>query len=193
MADNLLEVKDLRTHFTTEDGVVRAVDGVSFELARGRTLAIVGESGCGKSVTSLSIMRLVQDPPGRIVGGSIRFEGQELLAKKEREMREVRGRDISMIFQEPMTSLNPIMKIGDQIVEAIRLHSDEGGKAARARAVDMLRRVGIPNPERRMAAYPHQLSGGMRQRVMIAMALVCNAKLLIADEPTTGLDVTIQA
>ncbi len=193
MPDNLLEVKDLRTQFATEDGVVTAVDGVSFELPRGGTLGIVGESGCGKSVTSLSIMRLIPNPPGKIVGGTILFEGEDLLLKREREMRAIRGRDISMIFQEPMTSLNPIMTVGNQIIESIRLHRDENRAQARARATEMLRRVGIPTPEKRLGSYPHQLSGGLRQRVMIAMALVSDAKLLIADEPTTALDVTIQA
>ena len=193
MPDNLLEVKDLRTQFATEDGIVTAVDGVSFELPRGGTLGIVGESGCGKSVTSLSIMRLIPNPPGKIVKGRILFEGEDLLLKREREMRAIRGRDISMIFQEPMTSLNPIMTVGDQIIESIRLHRDEGRGQARARATEMLRRVGIPTPEKRLGSYPHQLSGGLRQRVMIAMALVSDAKLLIADEPTTALDVTIQA
>jgi oligopeptide/dipeptide ABC transporter ATP-binding protein len=193
MPDHLLEVKDLRTQFMTEDGVVTAVDGISFELPRGGTLGIVGESGCGKSVTSLSILRLIPNPPGRIVSGSILFDGEDLLTKREREMRAIRGRDISMIFQEPMTSLNPIMTVGDQIIESIRLHRDENRAQARARATDMLRRVGIPTPEKRLGSYPHQLSGGLRQRVMIAMALVADAKLLIADEPTTALDVTIQA
>ncbi|HET6487825.1 MAG TPA: ABC transporter ATP-binding protein, partial [Spirochaetia bacterium] len=193
MPENLLEVNDLRTQFATEDGIVTAVDGVSFELPRGGTLGIVGESGCGKSVTSLSIMRLIPNPPGKIVAGRILFEGEDLLLKREREMRAIRGRDISMIFQEPMTSLNPIMTVGDQIIESIRLHRDEGRARARARATEMLGRVGIPTPEKRLGAFPHQLSGGLRQRVMIAMALVSDAKLLIADEPTTALDVTIQA
>ncbi len=193
VADNLLEVKDLRTYFRTEEGVVKAVDGISFNLERGKTLGIVGESGCGKSVTSLSIMRLIPNPPGKIVSGSIVFEGRDLLAKTEKQMRGIRGNDISMIFQEPMTSLNPIMKVGTQISEAILLHQKIGAADARKKAIEMLTRVGIPLPEKRMDSYPHQLSGGMRQRVMIAMALSCNSKLLIADEPTTALDVTIQA
>lgn len=193
LADTLLEVKDLRTYFRTEGGVVKAVDGISFELGRGKTLGIVGESGCGKSVTSLSIMRLIPNPPGKIVGGGIVFEGEDLLAKSEKQMRGIRGNDISMIFQEPMTSLNPIMTVGAQIAEAILLHQDIGAGAARKKAIEMLARVGIPMPEKRLDSYPHQLSGGMRQRVMIAMALSCNSKLLIADEPTTALDVTIQA
>ncbi|HHV93629.1 MAG TPA: ABC transporter ATP-binding protein [Firmicutes bacterium] len=193
MAERLLEVRGLKTYFYTEDGVVPAVDGVDFVLNKGETLGIVGESGCGKSVTSLSIMRLIPDPPGKIVDGEIIFEGSNLLEKTEAEMRNIRGNDISMIFQEPMTSLNPVFTIGDQIMEAIILHQRLTKAAARERAIEMLRRVGIPSPERRIDEYPHQLSGGMRQRVMIAMALSCNPKLLIADEPTTALDVTIQA
>ncbi len=193
VAENLLEVRDLRTHFRTEEGVVKAVDGIGFELGRGKTLGIVGESGCGKSVASLSIMRLIPNPPGKIVSGSIVFEGEDLLGKSEKQMRAIRGNHISMIFQEPMTSLNPIMTVGAQIAEAILLHQDIGAAAARRKAVEMLARVGIPMPEKRLNSYPHQLSGGMRQRVMIAMALSCNSKLLIADEPTTALDVTIQA
>jgi len=189
----LLKVRDLKTYFYTDDGVGRAVDGVSFELDRGETLGLVGESGCGKTVTSLSIMRLVPEPPGRIVGGEIVFKGRDMLKLSEREMRSIRGNEISMIFQEPMTSLNPVYTCGDQVAEAIVLHQKVGRKEARARAIEMLRFVGIPDPERRIGEYPHQLSGGMRQRVMIAMALSCNPSILIADEPTTALDVTIQA
>jgi peptide/nickel transport system ATP-binding protein len=188
----LLEVSDLRTHFATPDGVVRAVEGVSFSIAPGETVAIVGESGCGKSVTSMSILRLIPEPPGRIAG-SVRFQGRELLTLPEAEMRGIRGNDISMIFQEPMTSLNPVLTVGRQIGETVRLHQGLSPKAAERKAIEMLNLVGIPAPERRVREYPHQLSGGMRQRVMIAMALACNPKLLIADEPTTALDVTIQA
>jgi peptide/nickel transport system ATP-binding protein len=189
----LLDIEDLRTWFFTRDGVVRAVDGVSFSVLPGETLAIVGESGCGKSVTALSILRLIATPPGRIVSGSIRFEGRDLLGFSEAEMRKVRGNEISMIFQEPMTSLNPVMTIGRQIAETLILHQGLDQRAARDKAIAMLRLVHIPEAERRVTQYPHQLSGGMRQRVMIAMALACNPKLLIADEPTTALDVTIQA
>jgi oligopeptide/dipeptide ABC transporter ATP-binding protein len=189
----LIEVRDLSTHFFTEDGVARAVQGVSWSLERGKTLALVGESGCGKSVTALSIMRLVPDPPGRIVSGEILFEGRDLRKLTEKQMRSIRGDRIAMIFQEPMTSLNPVYTVGNQIVEAITLHQNIRGQAAWDRAVDMLRQVGIPAPEQRVREYPHQMSGGMRQRVMIAMALSCHPSLLIADEPTTALDVTVQA
>ncbi|MBV9858996.1 MAG: ABC transporter ATP-binding protein [Alphaproteobacteria bacterium] len=189
----LLDIADLRTWFFTRDGVVRAVDGVSFHVLPGETLAVVGESGCGKSVTALSILRLIPSPPGRIVSGAIRFAGRDLLGLSEAEMRQVRGNEISMIFQEPMTSLNPVMTIGRQIGEALSLHQGLDRKAALAKGAEMLRLVHIPEPQRRIEQYPHQLSGGMRQRVMIAMALSCNPKLLIADEPTTALDVTIQA
>jgi peptide/nickel transport system ATP-binding protein len=188
----LLAIEDLRTQFFTRDGVVRAVDGVSFSIAAGETLAVVGESGCGKSVTALSILRLVASPPGRITG-RIRFAGRDLLALGEAEMRAIRGNEISMIFQEPMTSLNPVLTIARQIGETLRLHQHLGARAAAARAVDMLRLVRLSEPERRARQYPHELSGGMRQRVMIAIALACHPKLLIADEPTTALDVTIQA
>jgi peptide/nickel transport system ATP-binding protein len=189
----ILDIADLRTWFFTRDGVVRAVDGVSFQVIPGETLAIVGESGCGKSVTALSILRLIPSPPGQIVSGTIRFAGRDLLGLSEAAMREVRGNEISMIFQEPMTSLNPVLTIGHQIAETLTLHQGLDRRAALAKAADMLRLVHIPEADRRIAEYPHQLSGGMRQRVMIAMALACNPKLLIADEPTTALDVTIQA
>jgi oligopeptide/dipeptide ABC transporter ATP-binding protein len=189
----VLEVKNLKTVFFTNSGLFKAVDDVSFRVHRGETLAIVGESGCGKSVSALSIMRLVPDPPGRIVGGEVILEGTDLLALDETKMRAIRGDRISMIFQEPMTSLNPVMRIGDQIVEAVRLHRDLRPSEAWDKAVEMLRLVRIPEPARRAREYPHQLSGGMRQRVMIAMALTCRPALLIADEPTTALDVTIQA
>jgi peptide/nickel transport system ATP-binding protein len=193
MEATVLDVKNLKTVFFTNSGLFRAVDDVSFSVRRGETLAIVGESGCGKSVSALSIMRLVPDPPGRIVGGEVRLEGTDLLALDEAKMRQIRGNRISMIFQEPMTSLNPVMRIGDQITEAVRLHRAKSSKEAWEQAVEMLRLVRIPEPARRAKEYPHQLSGGMRQRAMIAMALACRPALLIADEPTTALDVTIQA
>ncbi len=192
-SDRLLEVTDLKTYFDTDEGVVKAVDGVSFHLDKGETLAVVGESGSGKSVTSLSVMRLIPTPPGRIASGQMLFEGQDLARKSERDMRRIRGNDISMIFQEPMTSLNPVYTVGDQIAEAIVLHQGKSYRDAMKVAVDMLDLVGIPEPGKRVKNYPHQMSGGMRQRVMIAMALSCGPKLLIADEPTTALDVTIQA
>jgi peptide/nickel transport system ATP-binding protein len=192
-AETVLEVKNLQTVFFTNSGLFKAVDDVSFTVRRGETLAIVGESGCGKSVSALSIMRLVPDPPGRVVGGSVILEDTDLLELDESEMRQIRGNRISMIFQEPMTSLNPLMRIGDQITEVVRLHRDITAKEAWNQAVEMLRLVRIPEPERRAQEYPHQLSGGMRQRAMIAMALACRPALLIADEPTTALDVTIQA
>jgi peptide/nickel transport system ATP-binding protein len=193
MAETVLDVRGLRTVFFTTSGLFKAVEDVSFRVRRGETLAIVGESGCGKSVTALSLMRLVPDPPGRIVGGSVVLEGTDLLGLDESKMREIRGNRISMIFQEPMTSLNPVMRIGDQIAETVRLHRPMTRKQAWRQAVEMLRLVRIPEPERRAFEYPHQLSGGMRQRAMIAMALTCRPALLIADEPTTALDVTIQA
>ena len=188
----LLSVENLQTHFGTPDGVVRAVEGLSFHIDAGETVAIVGESGCGKSVTSMSILRLIQTPPGKMAG-RILFEGRDLLACTDAEMRALRGKEISMIFQEPMTSLNPVMPVGQQIGESLRLHEGLSARDAERRAVEILTLVGIPAPERRVKEYPHQLSGGMRQRVMIAIALACNPKLLIADEPTTALDVTIQA
>jgi peptide/nickel transport system ATP-binding protein len=189
----VLEIDDLQTHFFTRKGLVRAVDGVSYTVGRGETLGVVGESGCGKSVTALSILRLVADPPGRIVGGAIRFEGTDLLRLTEPQMQAIRGNDISMIFQEPMTSLNPVLTIGHQISETVMLHQGLSKRDALDRAVEMLGLVHIPDASSRVHDYPHQLSGGMRQRVMIAMALSCNPKILIADEPSTALDVTIQA
>jgi peptide/nickel transport system ATP-binding protein len=192
-AQTLLEVEDLKTYFFLRGGILKAVDGVSFSLKPHETLAIVGESGCGKSMTALSLMRLIPEPPGRIVGGAVRLAGIDLVGLDERAMRQVRGKDISMIFQEPMTSLNPVMTVGRQITEVLLLHESMSGKEAMRRAVEILRLVRIPEPEQRLKEYPHQLSGGMRQRVMIAMALACDPKVLIADEPTTALDVTIQA
>lgn len=194
MSDTILKVHNLQTAFFTPEGVVRAVDGVSFEVRAGKTLGIVGESGCGKSVTSLSVMQLIPQPPGKIVGGEILFQGKDLLSLSPEEMRSVRGNDISMIFQEPMTSLNPVFTIENQLSEAIALHGKGlSREEIRARALEMLELVGIPEPAQRLTDYPHQLSGGMRQRVMIAMALSCRPAVLIADEPTTALDVTIQA
>jgi oligopeptide transport system ATP-binding protein len=189
----LLRVKDLRTYFYTEEGVVKAVDGVSYEVEEGETLALVGESGCGKSVSALSILRLIPNPPGKIVGGEIWFDGQDLLKLDEDEIRHIRGNRIAMVFQEPMTSLNPVLTIGRQLTEAIELHLKYDKEQARKRAIELLEMVGIPEAPTRLNDYPHQFSGGMRQRVMIAMALSCNPKLLLADEPTTALDVTIQA
>lgn len=190
---NLLEVKDLRTYFETEDGTVKAVDGISFELKQGQTLGIVGESGSGKSVANLSIMRLVPDPPGRIVSGSITFQGTDILKVSAREIRSIRGKRISMIFQDPMTSLNPFMRVSKQLMEVTELHLGHSKRQAKDHAIKMLEQVGIPDARRRVDSYPHEFSGGMRQRVMIAMALSCEPQLLIADEPTTALDVTIQA
>jgi len=191
--NTLLSIDDLKVSFFTDEGELRAVDGVSYDIHAGKTLAVVGESGCGKSVTALSILRLIPDPPGKIVGGQITFDGINLLSLAEKQMRGIRGNDIAMIFQEPMTSLNPVYTIGAQIVEAIELHQDKRGPAAWERAIEMLRLTGIAEPQLRVREYPHQMSGGMRQRVMIAMALSCDPALLIADEPTTALDVTIQA
>jgi len=191
--DLLLEVKNLKTYFYTDEGVVRAVDGISFDIKKGETLGMIGESGCGKSVSAFSIMRLISEPPGRIMEGEINFQGENLREKSEPEMRKIRGNEIAMVFQEPMTSLNPLLTIGDQIAEAIILHQKVDKREAQFRVEKMLGRVGMPSPERRAHQYPHQLSGGMRQRAMIAMALSCNPLLLIADEPTTALDVTIQA
>jgi oligopeptide/dipeptide ABC transporter ATP-binding protein len=189
----LLEIKNLKTFFFTDEGISRAVDGMDLTLRKGRTLGVIGESGCGKSVTALSVLRLIASPPGRIIGGEVLFDGEDLLQKTPAEMRSIRGNDISMIFQEPMTSLNPVYTIGNQIMEAILLHQGLNKAEARQKAIEALGLVGIPMPEKQVDAYPHQLSGGMRQRAMIAMALSCRPKLLIADEPTTALDVTIQA
>ena len=189
----LLEVRGLKTHFATDDGMVHAVDGVDLSVDAGETLGVVGESGCGKSVTAFTIMRLIPIPPGRIVAGEVLWRGRDLLKLPEDEMRKIRAKEIAMVFQEPMTSLNPVYTVGEQIAEVLRLHEGLGRRAALARAMEMLQLVHISNPERRVNDYPHQFSGGMRQRVMIAMALSCNPKLLIADEPTTALDVTIQA
>ena len=190
---NLLDILHLQTHFFVRGQVAKAVDGINLSIAPGKTLGLVGESGCGKSVTAHSIIQLIPDPPGKIVGGEIRFNGKNLFELSEKEMRNIRGNRISMIFQEPMTSLNPVFSVGDQVGEVIRLHKKLTSKETRARVVDMFHRVGIPAAEKRLGDYPHQMSGGMRQRVMIAMALACNPQLMIADEPTTALDVTIQA
>ena len=193
MAERLLEVKNLKTYFFTDEGTVRAVDGVDLHIDKSETLGVVGESGCGKSVTALSVMKLIPQPPGKIVEGQILYDGKNLVDLPAGQMRKIRGKEISMIFQEPMTSLNPVFTCGEQIAEALRLHEGLGRRDAMDKTVEMLKLVHIPNAERRVKEYPHQLSGGMRQRIMIAMALSCNPKLLIADEPTTALDVTIQA
>ncbi len=193
MSDVVLEVKNLRTYFHTDEGVIPAVDGVDFTLTKGKTLCVVGESGCGKSVTAFSVMRLIPMPPGKVESGEILYNGKNIVKLTENEMRGIRGNEIAMIFQEPMTSLNPVYTIGNQIVEAIVLHQKVKPKEARQRAIKMLEKVGLPDPQKRIDEYPHQMSGGMKQRVMIAMALSCNPEILIADEPTTALDVTIQA
>jgi peptide/nickel transport system ATP-binding protein len=193
MAEPLLAIRGLKTYFSTDDGMVRAVDGVDIAIGRGETVGVVGESGCGKTVTAMSVLKLIPMPPGKIVEGEILWRGRDLVPLARDAMNEIRGKEIAIVFQEPMTSLNPVYPIGEQIAEVVRLHEGLGKRAALERTVEMLRLVHIPNPERRVHDYPHQFSGGMRQRVMIAMALSCNPKLLIADEPTTALDVTIQA
>src|SRR6476659_4297322 len=193
MAERLLEIRGLKTHFRTDDGMVRAVDGVDLTIDRGETLGVVGESGCGKTVTAMTVLKLIQMPPGRIVDGSVLWRGRDLVPLSTEEMRQIRAKEIAIIFQEPMTSLNPAYTVGEQIAEVLRLHEGLNRRDAMDRTIEMLRLVHIPTPERRVRDYPHQFSGGMRQRVMIAMALSCNPKLLIADEPTTALDVTIQA
>jgi peptide/nickel transport system ATP-binding protein len=193
MAEPLLDIRGLKTHFKTDDGMVRAVDGVDIAIDRGETVGVVGESGCGKTVTAMTVMKLIQMPPGKIVAGSVLWQGRDLVPLPPDEMRRIRSKEIAIIFQEPMTSLNPVYTVGQQIAETVRQHEDMNRREAMERAVEMLRLVNIPTPERRVHSYPHQFSGGMRQRVMIAMALSCNPKLLIADEPTTALDVTIQA
>jgi peptide/nickel transport system ATP-binding protein len=193
MVEPLLEIRGLKTHFATDDGMVQAVDGVDLVIGRGETLGVVGESGCGKTVTALSVLKLIAMPPGRIVAGQILWQGRDLVPLPNADMNDVRSKEIAIIFQEPMTSLNPVYTVGEQIAEVVRRHEGLGRRAALAKTVDMLKLVQIPNPQRRVHDYPHQFSGGMRQRVMIAMALSCNPKLLIADEPTTALDVTIQA
>src|SRR6188474_1193700 len=193
MAEPLLDIRGLKTHFTTDDGIVQAVDGVDIAIARGETLGVVGESGCGKTVTALSVLKLIAMPPGKIVAGQILYQGRDLIPLSTEEMDRIRAKDIAMVFQEPMTSLNPVYTVGEQIAEVLRKHEGLSQSATRDKTVEMLRLVQIPNPEKRLHDYPHQFSGGMRQRVMIAMALSCNPKLLIADEPTTALDVTIQA
>src|SRR5579863_3908811 len=193
MAERLLDIRGLKTHFRTDDGMVRAVDGVDLAVGRGETLGVVGESGCGKTVTAMTTLKLIAMPPGRIVAGEILWKGRDLVPLGARQMRRIRSKEIAIVFQEPMTSLNPVYTVGQQIAEVVRLHQGLGGRDALDRSIEMLRLVHVPAPERRINDYPHQMSGGMRQRVMIAMALACNPELLIADEPTTALDVTIQA